>query len=439
MKKLLLALLLLTVPLAAQVPMCSNGYYIGQYSADDQSYQCTADILETTTDSPQIMGDSWEFMHSILFRYADTPDNCISWQAPSVYYTRLCNDPAYTTPHNYVYMPHDDGTIALTSDVLTYTASGTLLQLIGNDFSLKEATITAGKGCMAVDDHGVTKLDCSTTYLTTEADPIAHQGDVTGGVAATVVGDDSHEHTDTTHDALMPEDNALIRGGWTFDPVDAGPPFFTTSTGLVVNLNAQYLNGLPAVGYFHTAGDYAKAITSPKMYIPSYCTWGGSGYGDCENATLNPVYDSEASGSLYQNSYSPDAASGADNGMLQNWRLWNAGTQDGSMDATWTLSYTEACWDTGCGGTERAERDVLELTANNSTGVVSAHLDALTADSVQGTKVMVGIGAAPPATCTAGEIYIDTDETNDTNCTTTADNSLCLCVAANTWVALENN
>jgi len=49
------------------------------------------------------------------------------------------------------------------------------------------------------------------------------------------------------------------------------------------------------------------------------------------------------------------------------------------------------------------------------------------------------IGAAPAATCAAGTFWIDTDETDDTNCTTTADNSLCLCVATNTWVAFENN
>jgi hypothetical protein len=48
-------------------------------------------------------------------------------------------------------------------------------------------------------------------------------------------------------------------------------------------------------------------------------------------------------------------------------------------------------------------------------------------------------GAAPAATCTTGEIYLDTDETDDTNCTTTSDNSLCLCVATNTWVELDNN
>lgn len=48
-------------------------------------------------------------------------------------------------------------------------------------------------------------------------------------------------------------------------------------------------------------------------------------------------------------------------------------------------------------------------------------------------------GAAPPATCTPFTVYVDTDETDDTNCTTTNDNSLCICVATDTWVALENN
>lgn len=54
-------------------------------------------------------------------------------------------------------------------------------------------------------------------------------------------------------------------------------------------------------------------------------------------------------------------------------------------------------------------------------------------------RVGIPIGAAPAATCTAGEVFIDTDETSDTNCTTTADNELCLCVATNTWVELDSN
>jgi hypothetical protein len=53
--------------------------------------------------------------------------------------------------------------------------------------------------------------------------------------------------------------------------------------------------------------------------------------------------------------------------------------------------------------------------------------------------VVIGIGAFPPATCTAGEIFIDTAEGTDTNCTTTSDNSLCLCVATDTWAQLDNN
>lgn len=48
------------------------------------------------------------------------------------------------------------------------------------------------------------------------------------------------------------------------------------------------------------------------------------------------------------------------------------------------------------------------------------------------------IGAAPGATCTAGQWFIDTDETDDTNCTTAADNSICVCSATNTWVEAGN-
>jgi hypothetical protein len=51
----------------------------------------------------------------------------------------------------------------------------------------------------------------------------------------------------------------------------------------------------------------------------------------------------------------------------------------------------------------------------------------------------VSVGAFPNAVCTTGDMHVDTDETDDTNCTTTADNSLCLCTATDTWTALENN
>ena len=54
-------------------------------------------------------------------------------------------------------------------------------------------------------------------------------------------------------------------------------------------------------------------------------------------------------------------------------------------------------------------------------------------------QVRLTIGDIPAATCVVGSIHIDTNEGVDTNCTTGADNSLCLCTAANTWTALENN
>jgi hypothetical protein len=47
-------------------------------------------------------------------------------------------------------------------------------------------------------------------------------------------------------------------------------------------------------------------------------------------------------------------------------------------------------------------------------------------------------GADGGATCTAGEVYLDTDQTTDTNCTTTLDNSFCVCTATDTWTAFEN-
>lgn len=53
--------------------------------------------------------------------------------------------------------------------------------------------------------------------------------------------------------------------------------------------------------------------------------------------------------------------------------------------------------------------------------------------------VHIGAGADPLATCTVGEIYIDLNTSADTNCVTTSNNSLCLCVATDTWAELDNN
>ena len=52
----------------------------------------------------------------------------------------------------------------------------------------------------------------------------------------------------------------------------------------------------------------------------------------------------------------------------------------------------------------------------------------------------VSVGDAPPSsTCTAGAIHLDINPDDDTNgCATAADNSLCLCIATDTWITLEN-
>ena len=65
-------------------------------------------------------------------------------------------------------------------------------------------------------------------------------------------------------------------------------------------------------------------------------------------------------------------------------------------------------------------------------------LAAAQASAIQINDDVLGLpdGAFPPATCEVGEIFFDTDETVDTNCTTTLDNTLCLCTAANTWAEL---
>lgn len=59
--------------------------------------------------------------------------------------------------------------------------------------------------------------------------------------------------------------------------------------------------------------------------------------------------------------------------------------------------------------------------------------------STVGARLAIQNGAHPGASCATGEIFIDTDETDDAVIATTADNSLLLCVAANTWAKLENN
>lgn len=61
---------------------------------------------------------------------------------------------------------------------------------------------------------------------------------------------------------------------------------------------------------------------------------------------------------------------------------------------------------------------------------------------LDGTNSIIAIqSGADPAVCTmVGELYLDTDETDDTACTTTLDNSICVCTAAGTpgtWASTE--
>lgn len=112
-------------------------------------------------------------------------------------------------------------------------------------------------------------------------------------------------------------------------------------------------------------------------------------------------------------------------------------SEDDNADATFSI---------GPGGTGNMVLGTVTtpMITMNTDGTGDGEL-VLPAQSISGTEVVdnaaisIQNGAFPSATCRVGEIFIDTDQTVDTNCTTTADNSLCLCVATNTWVALENN
>ena len=96
------------------------------------------------------------------------------------------------------------------------------------------------------------------------------------------------------------------------------------------------------------------------------------------------------------------------------------------------LGDTSMCW-----GDPTCDTDLYRSAADTLRTS-----DSLTVDAdliVSGVFRPTNIGAFPASTCTAGEIWIDTDQTDDTNCTTAADNSLCLCTMTDTWTALENN
>ena len=78
-----------------------------------------------------------------------------------------------------------------------------------------------------------------------------------------------------------------------------------------------------------------------------------------------------------------------------------------------------------------SEREICEIYAYGPDGTWTNGEAACLADD---EPRIVGIGAYPPSTCNPGEVWVDTDETVDTNCATAADNSMCLCSTADTWV-----
>ena len=80
-----------------------------------------------------------------------------------------------------------------------------------------------------------------------------------------------------------------------------------------------------------------------------------------------------------------------------------------------------------------ATAESLTITTNG-TGTAEV---VVPAGSFSGNEYLASSGAAPAATCSVGELFIDTDETDDTNCTTVADNVICICHTANTWKAIE--
>jgi hypothetical protein len=73
--------------------------------------------------------------------------------------------------------------------------------------------------------------------------------------------------------------------------------------------------------------------------------------------------------------------------------------------------------------------------AGNSTNSPGSAESAFTGRLKALNSMVIPNGASPGATCSVGDLFLDTDETVDTSCTTTADNSLCVCAPANTWTS----
>lgn len=136
-----------------------------------------------------------------------------------------------------------------------------------------------------------------------------------------------------------------------------------------------------------------------------------------------------------------DGATALDGGLTMDTTAFTVADTSGNVATAGTLTVTGAATLNGGLVMDTDKFTVANTTGNTAIGGTLGVTGAATfSAAVSATSsLIIPSGADPGATCTVGQVYIDTDETVDTNCTTTADNSLCICTATNTWTALENN
>ena len=101
---------------------------------------------------------------------------------------------------------------------------------------------------------------------------------------------------------------------------------------------------------------------------------------------------------------------------------------------------SDSAWDTGTngfdtkflydsGGADSSLAGQLRIGDNTAP---TDDLEVVGMANLSGT-LEIPNGADPPATCRVGEIFMDTDTSSDTNCTTGFNGALCRCAATNTW------
>ena len=91
---------------------------------------------------------------------------------------------------------------------------------------------------------------------------------------------------------------------------------------------------------------------------------------------------------------------------------------------------TAGTWDAG---------DIVWTTPAAGAPLLYRNSIAGTPGTFLAGAIPVQVGTDPSATCTIGALFFDTDSSTDTNCTTSADNTMCVCSAANTWTPVVGN